>query len=57
MIPKRYVADLKPFHERQVPVLKNNVKSLELDQKVQSIRSFRARKNLDYRTVSGFRRN
>jgi hypothetical protein len=58
MIPKRYVEDLKPFHERQLPVLKkDSVKSLKIDQKVDSIRSLRARKNIDYRTVAGFRRN
>jgi hypothetical protein len=57
MIPKRYV-DLKPFHERQVPVLKRKtVKSLKIDQKVNSVRSLSARKNIDYRTVAGFRRN
>jgi hypothetical protein len=45
MIPKRYVEDLKPFHERQVPALKkDSVKLLKLDQKVQPIRSLRARK-------------
>jgi AAA+ ATPase superfamily predicted ATPase len=37
MIAKRYVEDLKPFHERQVPVLKK-------DQKVHSIRSLCVRK-------------
>jgi hypothetical protein len=45
MIPKRYLEDLKPCHERQVPALKkDSVKLLKLDQKVQSIRSLRARK-------------
>jgi hypothetical protein len=45
MIPKRHLEDLKPFHERQLPVLKkDSVKSLKIDQKVHSIRSLRARK-------------
>jgi hypothetical protein len=57
MIPKPYVEDLKPFHQRQVPaVKKDSVKLLKLDQKVQSIRSLRACTKIDYRTVAGFRR-
>jgi hypothetical protein len=58
MIPKQYVEDLKPFYERPVPVLKkDSVESLKIDQKVNSVRSLSARKNIDYRTVAGFRRN